>query len=476
MPSLSSVSLRDKSGNAVPHTESQTSDFNFTETASVGHSVSQLEFDIEGAGWFHGWFGHREVSNINWDNLNWEACCLFQDGLNQITFTHHPFRGDPALNSIGWGPGNTYTFDITRAPAFTAPTNIAAPSISGSSSIGSTLTASPGSWTGNNHSFTYMWKRSPTLNGSYVDIGTNSSTYELDSADAGTFIKVYVVATANGLSSSAIGSSAVTVQALATTTTRAPTTTRPPTTIPPVSDDVGSGEGGASSGSTTESLAPTPSNPVTTTTSTNDTEAPTTTAEIPETSTTTTTIPADINAPEVPDVEIGSAVATIDGEEVAIDVERNDDSVILRAGDVVWELGATSPDGTRIQLDEIGNLVLSPGDRIAVNLEGFGSSTPVEVWLFSIPVKVKDLIADESGSTFGDFAIPQGIDGGAHRLVVTGNSANDHEVVIAFGVAIDTTGNSGSSMRILIGVFAAVIVILVTVLVGGLRRRLRRDA
>ncbi len=111
-----------------------------------------------------------------------------------------------------------------------------------------------------------------------------------------------------------------------------------------------------------------------------------------------------------------------------------------------------------------------------MNLEGFGSSTPVEVWLFSIPVKVKDLIADESGSTFGDFAIPQGIDGGAHRVVVTGNSANDHEVVIAFGVAIDTTGNSGSSMRILIGVFAAVIVILVTVLVGGLRRRLRRDA
>ncbi|MFM8648169.1 MAG: hypothetical protein ACKODY_00075, partial [Actinomycetota bacterium] len=38
MPVLTSIALRDKSGNAVTHTETQTGDFAFKEEASIGHS------------------------------------------------------------------------------------------------------------------------------------------------------------------------------------------------------------------------------------------------------------------------------------------------------------------------------------------------------------------------------------------------------------------------------------------------------
>ena len=467
MPTLTSVSLRDKSSNTVTTTETQTDDFTFKEEAAVGHSISQLEFDLEGPGWFHGWYGHQEITNINWNNLNWEACCLFHDGVNIETFSHYPFRGNAALNGIGWGPANTYTFEITRAPAFTAPVNISLPSISGSTTIGSTLTASPGSWSGSNHSFAYTWKRSSTLNGSYVDIGSNSPTYEISSADAGKFIKVFVVATANGLSSSAAASASVTIQSPATTTT-SPATTTTSTTSTTIAEQVPS-NGNLSGGGT-----PATSNPTETTPTNSDaptTEAPTTTTEVSES--TTTTITADVDAPEVPAVDVGSAVATIDGQEVPIVIERDGDTIVLKVGEVEWRLDATSRDGSPLPLDENGNLLLSTGDRVGIDLQGFGPTTPVEVWLFSIPVKVRDLIADTTGGTQGDFAIPQGIDTGDHRVVVTGLSPDNQEVVVAYGVAVKASGDSGSTTRILLALGVVVLILAITFIVGRMRRRLR---
>jgi hypothetical protein len=205
------------------------------------------------------------------------------------------------------------------------------------------------------------------------------------------------------------------------------------------------------------------------------TSAPTTTTEPKQVTEVTTTTPVvvDVDAPVVPEVEIGSAVATIDGKEVEVKITTNGDKITFSAGGVSGELDASSLDGSQIQLDADGNLVLTPGDGVSLNLDGFGSDTPVEVWMFSIPVKVKDMVADANGRTNGSFSTPQGIDPGAHRIVVKGRSPKNDEVIIAVGVAVAATGDSSLTSKLVLPITITVVVLFIVALTIRLRRRAR---
>lgn len=74
------------------------------------------------------------------------------------------------------------------------PKNTAAPSVSGPLQVGSTLTASPGSWIGA-RSFAYQWSRCTSSSGGCSTIaGATSSSYTIQDADKGGYLKVSVVA------------------------------------------------------------------------------------------------------------------------------------------------------------------------------------------------------------------------------------------------------------------------------------------
>jgi hypothetical protein len=84
---------------------------------------------------------------------------------------------------------------LASAAAAAVPSNSAAPAISGTASIGQTLTVSNGTWSGSPMSFSYQWQRcsSPT---SCSDItgGTNQK-YVVASADNGNALRAQVTAT-----------------------------------------------------------------------------------------------------------------------------------------------------------------------------------------------------------------------------------------------------------------------------------------
>ena len=78
----------------------------------------------------------------------------------------------------------------------TAPTNTAAPSISGSLEVGSTLTASEGSWNGSPTGFAFAWSRCDANGNSCATIdGATSSTYKLTDAEEARTLRVSVTAT-----------------------------------------------------------------------------------------------------------------------------------------------------------------------------------------------------------------------------------------------------------------------------------------
>src|SRR5438132_2838272 len=109
-----------------------------------------------------------------------------------------------------------------------APVNTALPTISGTTTVGQTLTASNGTWSNSPTSFAYQWLRcnGGGNNCAAVANGTQQ-TYTLVGADAGHTLRVRVTATnADG---SASAQSAQTAVVAPLSSSAAPKNTAPPT-------------------------------------------------------------------------------------------------------------------------------------------------------------------------------------------------------------------------------------------------------
>src|SRR5579884_495825 len=99
-----------------------------------------------------------------------------------------------AANSGGSAQATSPPSPVVSSEA--APTNTTAPSVSGSLQVGSTLTASEGSWSGNPTAYAYAWSRCDAHGDSCARIdGATASTYTLKQADAGATLRISVTAT-----------------------------------------------------------------------------------------------------------------------------------------------------------------------------------------------------------------------------------------------------------------------------------------
>jgi len=86
-----------------------------------------------------------------------------------------------------------------------APVNVDVPHISGTATVGSTLTATMGNWTGAPGTYAYQWRRGTT------NVGTNSSTYVVQAGDTGASITCVVTATNAAGSTTAPPSNAIAI-------------------------------------------------------------------------------------------------------------------------------------------------------------------------------------------------------------------------------------------------------------------------
>jgi hypothetical protein len=137
------------------------------------------------------------------------------------------------------------------------PVNVVSPSISGTAHVGSTLTASPGTWTGRGLKYAYQWLQCDSNGAGCAAVrGANATTYSPTSNDLGT---LRVLVTASNRYGSTAATSAATSVVTATTDPASSTTT---------SVGTSDGGGGKTSLNGTES-----DNTATTTTSTTTTTA-----------------------------------------------------------------------------------------------------------------------------------------------------------------------------------------------------------
>jgi hypothetical protein len=192
--------------------------------------------------------------------------------------------------------------------------------------------------------------------------------------------------------------------------------------------------------------------------------------QVPQSTTTSTTIPAEV-APKAPVLAPGEAGAVVDGKTISATLSRAGNQITATAGDISTTISGLRPDGQRVALNAEGNLVLNQDDKIVVEGSGLEPNEDVEVWMFSTPTKLGVIAADANGKIAGTFNLPNGIESGDHRMVLSGTNPEGTDVVIGIGISYGATDSGSSITRVLIAIPIALAVLFGLFLPAVTRRR-----
>ena len=148
------------------------------------------------------WSGSPTTFAYAWSQCDANgASCTAISGATAATYTAAPADVGHTLRVAVTATGDGGSGQATSAQSAvvtstTAPTPTTAPSISGTPQVGSTLTASNGTWSGSPTSITVAWSRCDANGDSCAAIaGATGDTYTVTQTDAGGTLRISVVAT-----------------------------------------------------------------------------------------------------------------------------------------------------------------------------------------------------------------------------------------------------------------------------------------
>jgi hypothetical protein len=204
---------------------------------------------------------------------------------------------------------------------------------------------------------------------------------------------------------------------------------------------------------------------------------PTTVPVVPPVVATTTTVPADVvseDAPEPAEVSGGEGVLVKNGKSQQVEVTRESNQVVMRAGQQSATISVLDADEKIVSLNEDGTIDISDAEFVEVKLAGFTPGDSYSVWMFSTATKLGESQVGSDGAVTGRFELPFDIDAGSHRLVVEVGIQSDDVSRFTLGVTHSGQNDSGIVSRILIGVPIALAVFFGLLIPNQIRRRRRQ--
>jgi hypothetical protein len=169
-------------------------------TASISGNPNRVDFAVDGA---VRWTDQVSPYTFNGDGNMLDTSAL-ADGSHTFTVTAYPTPGR------GQSVSASVTAVVSNVAASQPPASTSVPTITGVATVGQTLTASNGSWTGTTPmSYSYQWKSCDVTGATCtLVVGATASTFLVPTSGAGSTFRVAV--TASNAAGSAVASSAAT--------------------------------------------------------------------------------------------------------------------------------------------------------------------------------------------------------------------------------------------------------------------------
>ena len=141
-------------------------------------------------------------------------------------------------------------------------------------------------------------------------------------------------------------------------------------------------------------------------------------------------------APKIPVLDTGEAAVTSGGKEVSTRLTRENNQIVIQAGDITTTINGLNDSGAPVPLNKDGNVPLQGGSRVRVFAEGLKPNTTVEAWLFSSPAWLGNAKVDGKGTLSQIFTLPKDVKPGQHRIALKAITAAGDEVSIALGIVV----------------------------------------
>ena len=250
-----------------------------------------------------------------------------------------------------------------------------------------------------------------------------------------------------------------------TTTTVSPTTTVRPALTIDIEAPVSTVAQGQASVAT---IAPKNSSASTTTVANvNATETKTVPTTVAPLASPTDSVPP----PVIPKVSTGESALNVGGVSTKVELSRENNQLVMQSGAMKAVLSGLDDKGATRSLDADGNLRLSGGDVVKLNVGGFKPGSTVDIWLFSTPQRLGTAKVGADGRMSGAFTIPKNVEEGPHRIAITAKLPNGKSATFTLGIAVGEIARTSTLTRVLIAIPIVLAIGFGLILPNQLRRR-----
>ena len=138
-----------------------------------------------------------------------------------------------------------------------------------------------------------------------------------------------------------------------------------------------------------------------------------------------------------PSLAPSKSAAVVDGVSATLEVRVvNDEQVVATVGESTLALMSLGDNGAPEPLLPNGSIAVNAGGKIRVNGKGMMPADPIEIWIYSTPVKLGEVVVSADGSFSGEFVLPSGIALGSHKIQFVGKRIDGAEMIFAQGISV----------------------------------------
>jgi hypothetical protein len=176
-------------------------------------------------------------------------------------------------------------------------------------------------------------------------------------------------------------------------------------------------------------------------------------------------------APVIPKLSTGESALDVGGVKTKVDMTRENNQLVISSGSLRAVLSGLDDKGATRSLDADGNLRLSGGDVVKLNVGGFKPGSTVDIWLFSTPQRLGTAKVGADGRMSGAFTIPKNVEEGPHRIAITAKLPNGKSATFTLGIAVGEIARTSTLTRVLIAIPIVLAIGFGLILPNQLRRR-----